>query len=56
MLEFFRHFFGLCGEHWHPNIFTTLLGGGSVALGARYTINKIKSHFKSSENGQNSDG
>ena len=27
MVEFFKHAFGLCGEHWHPNIWTFLLGG-----------------------------
>ncbi len=24
MIEFFKHAFGLCGEHWHPNIITAL--------------------------------
>jgi hypothetical protein len=27
MLEIVRHTFGLCGEHFHPNIFTFLTGG-----------------------------
>ena len=22
MTEFFKHMFGICGEHWHPNIWT----------------------------------
>ena len=22
MTEFFKHIFGICGEHWHPNIWT----------------------------------
>lgn len=29
MIEFLKHLFGLCGEHWHPNIFHVLLGGVS---------------------------
>jgi hypothetical protein len=27
MLEIVKHTFGLCGEHFHPNIFTFLTGG-----------------------------
>lgn len=27
MTEFIRHTLGLCGEHWHPNLFTLLAGG-----------------------------
>ena len=22
MIEFFRHIFGFCGEHFHPNVWT----------------------------------
>tara|TARA_B100000902_G_C27318293_1_gene922664 strand:+ start:388 stop:552 length:165 start_codon:yes stop_codon:yes gene_type:complete len=22
MVEVIKHFFGFCGEHWHPNIWT----------------------------------
>jgi len=31
MIEFFRHFFGICGEHWHPNIVHVLVGGVSMS-------------------------
>ena len=24
MIEFFRHIFGLCGEHFHPNVWTAM--------------------------------
>ena len=27
MVEFIRHALGLCGEHWHPNLFT-IIGSG----------------------------
>jgi hypothetical protein len=27
MIEAIKHALGLCGEHWHPNIFTLLLSG-----------------------------
>ena len=33
MLEILKHSLGLCGEHWHPNIFTLLMGGfGSLPI------------------------
>jgi hypothetical protein len=33
MLEILKHSLGLCGEHWHPNIFTLLMGGfGSIPV------------------------
>tara|TARA_B100001059_G_C17387230_1_gene357312 strand:- start:319 stop:504 length:186 start_codon:yes stop_codon:yes gene_type:complete len=27
MIEAIKHALGFCGEHWHPNIWTLLLGG-----------------------------
>jgi len=27
MVEAIKHALGFCGEHWHPNIWTLLLGG-----------------------------
>ena len=27
MIETLRHIFGLCGDHWHPNIWTFVAGG-----------------------------
>ena len=37
MIEFIKHAF-ICGEHWHPNIFTILLGG----LGLQQSYSYIK--------------
>jgi hypothetical protein len=46
MLEILKHSLGLCGEHWHPNIFTLLLGGfGSLPVFS-YIKYKIKSYDK----------
>jgi len=25
MLEFLKHSLGICGEHWHPNLWTFLI-------------------------------
>ena len=42
MLEILKHSLGLCGEHWHPNIFTFLIGGfGSLPVFS-YIKHKIK--------------
>jgi hypothetical protein len=46
MVEILRHLLGLCGEHWHPNIFTIsifLLGGAEALLYIQYKLtNKNK--------------
>jgi hypothetical protein len=38
MIEFFKHMFGFCGEHWHPNIFTIIMGVPAIS----YLVFKIK--------------
>jgi hypothetical protein len=30
MIEVLRHSFGFCGEHWHPNFWTILMGGFGI--------------------------
>ena len=44
MVEFIKHAFGFCGEHWHPNIFTLLLGGLGLSAPFSYIRYKIKSY------------
>lgn len=36
MIEFIKHSLGLCGEHWHPNIFTFLLSGFGLVPAFQY--------------------
>lgn len=43
MIEFLRHFFGFCGEHWHPSVLTTLLG----LVGLKPTIQYVRSRYLS---------
>jgi len=46
MLEIIKHSLGLCGEHFHPNIFTILMGGfGSLPV-LSYIKHKTKSYDK----------
>jgi hypothetical protein len=40
MIEFIRHALGLCGEHWHPNIFTIIGSGFGLVPAIQYL--KIK--------------
>lgn len=42
MVEVLRHAFGFCGEHWHPNLWTILMGGFGLVPAAVYTKNYIK--------------
>jgi hypothetical protein len=42
MVEIVKHSLGFCGEHWHPNIWTLLLGG--FGIGTIYSY--IKSYLK----------
>ena len=49
MLEILKHSLGLCGEHWHPNIFTFLIGGfGSLPVFSyiKYKIKRNKQVMK----------
>ena len=39
MVEVVKHSLGFCGEHWHPNIWTLLLGG--FGMGAIYSYIKL---------------
>ena len=41
-----KHSLGLCGEHFHPNIFTFLLGGLGLSPAFNYIYFKLKSYDK----------
>tara|TARA_B110000879_G_scaffold95544_1_gene130485 strand:+ start:131 stop:280 length:150 start_codon:yes stop_codon:yes gene_type:complete len=47
MIEVLKHSLGLCGEHWHPNIFTFLLSGLGLSPALSYIYHKVKSYDKS---------
>jgi len=46
MAELLRHISGMCGEHFHPNIFHLLLGGVGVTTILSYISLYIKCKFK----------
>lgn len=46
MIEVLKHSLGICGEHWHPNIFTFILSGFGIAPACNYIYIKIKSYDK----------
>jgi hypothetical protein len=47
MIEFLKHALGFCGDAWHPNIFTVLLGGLGFRQAFYYIKFKIQSYDKS---------
>ena len=46
MVEFIKHALGLCGEHWHPNIFTVILGGLGLSPALNYIYYKFKKLYE----------
>ena len=44
MIEFIKHALGICGDHWHPNIFTFLLSGLGISPALNYIYYKVKSY------------
>ena len=42
MAEFIKHALGICGEHYHPNIWTLLLGGVGLSTISSYIRSYIK--------------
>ena len=36
MIEFIKHALGICGEHWHPNIWTAMAGSPIIASTVYY--------------------
>jgi len=36
MIEVIKHTLGICGEHWHPNIFTALASTPIIAPAVYY--------------------
>jgi len=53
MIEFLKHSLGLCGEHFHPNIFTFILGGFGSAPIFSYIYFKLKSYGESQSRSTN---
>jgi len=47
MIEVIKHGLGFCGEHWHPNLLTVLLGGLGLSPALNYIYYKFKSYDKS---------
>ena len=46
MAEFIKHAFGLCGEHYHPNLLTLLVGGVGFSTLFSYVRLYIKCKIK----------
>ena len=51
MIEFLKHSLGLCGEHWHPNLWTFIFGGAGFTTATVFVKHKVKQYgtiFKTS--------
>ena len=46
MIEVIKHTLGLCGEHYHPNIWHLLLGGFGISIISSYIRLYIKCRLK----------
>jgi len=46
MIEFFRHILGLCGEHWHPNIWVAFAGSPMMLAAVHYIKCKCGGWFQ----------
>ena len=54
MIEFIKHIFGICGDHWHPNIWTGLAGSPVIWISTMYYIKcKCGGWFRHKRNCEN---
>jgi hypothetical protein len=44
MVEIIKHSLGVCGEHWHPNLFTLLMSGLGLSPAFYYIKYKVKEY------------
>jgi len=44
MVEIIKHSLGVCGEHWHPNLFTFLMSGLGLSPAFYYIKYKVKEY------------
>ena len=50
MIELLKHTLGICGENWHPNVFTALASSPFVVLTVGYIKCKCGGIFKHKKN------
>ena len=49
MIEFIKHILGICGDHWHPNVWT-LTSSPIIATTVHYIKCKCGGWFKHKKN------
>lgn len=42
MVEVIKHALGLCGEHYHPNLWTLFIGGFGIGTIIKFAISYCK--------------
>jgi len=53
MIEFIKHILGICGDHWHPNVWTALAGSPIIATTVHYIKCKCGGFFNHKKNCEN---
>ncbi len=46
MIEIIKHVLGICGEHWHPNVWTAAASSPIIITTAHYIKCKCGGWFK----------
>ena len=50
MIEFIKHILGICGDHWHPNVWTLAASSPIIATTVHYIKCKCGGWFKHKKN------
>ena len=45
-MELIRHILGICGEHWHPNVWTAMAGSPIILTTVHYIKCKCGGWFR----------
>ena len=53
MIEFIKHILGICGEHWHPNVWTAMASSPIIASTVYYIKCKCGGLFFHKKNCKN---
>ena len=49
-MELIRHILGICGEHWHPNVWTAMAGSPIILTTVHYIKCKCGGWFRHKKN------
>ena len=53
MIEFIKHILGICGDHWHPNVWTLAASSPIIATTIHWVKCKCGGWFRHKKNCEN---